>query len=243
MWKLRPNFSHLYSPKVCRLFDIWPNIAHVSNSIEFFTAVKNFHRIRHSHDIYDRIHHMWKIRPNFSHLYSPKISHVKYPTKYIKREEFDRILHRCEQLDLIRHCYDIFDRIHRMWKVRPNFSHLYSPIRPHVRCLTDYIKREKFNDILHRCGKIDRIHTICDILDRKHHMWEIRPNFSHLHLPKISNVKFRLNMSNMRNMIEYFTDVNNLTKFVSHHIFSRIHHMWKIRPNFSHLYFTKMCHM
>ena len=101
-----------------------------------------------------------------------------------------------------------------MWKIRPNFSHLYSPIRPHVRCLTDYIKREKFNDILHRCGKIDRIHTSCDILDRKHHMWIIRPNFSHLHLPKISNVKFRLNMSNIRNMIEYFTDVNNLTNFV-----------------------------
>ena len=78
-----------------------------------------------------------KIRPNFSHLYSPKISHVKYPTKYIKREEFDRILHRCEQLDLIRLSYDIFDRIHRMWKIRPNFSHLYSPIRPRVRCLTD----------------------------------------------------------------------------------------------------------
>ena len=145
---------------------------------------------------------MWKIRPNFSHLYSPKISHVKYPTKSIKRKEFDRILHRCELLDLIRHSYDIFDRIHHMWKIRPNFSHLHSPIRPRVRCLTDYIKREKFNDILHRCGKIDRIHTSCGILDRKHHMWKIRPNFSHLHLPKISNVKFRLNMSNMRNMIE-----------------------------------------
>ena len=45
-------------------------------------------------------------------------------------------------------------------KIRPNFSHLYSPIRPRVRCLTDYIKREKFNGILHRCGKIDRIHTM-----------------------------------------------------------------------------------
>ena len=157
----------------------------LSNSIEFFTAVKNFHQIRHSHDIFDRIHHMWKIRPNFSHLYSPKISHVKYPTEYIKRGEFDRIRHRCEQLDLIRHSYDIFDRIHHMWKIRPNFSHLYSPIRPHVRYLTDYIKREKLNDILQRCGKIDRIHTSCDILDRKHHMWKIRPNFSHLYSPKI----------------------------------------------------------
>ena len=104
-------------------------------------------------DLLDRKSHMWKMRPNFSHLYSPKISHVKYPIKYIKRKEFDRILHRCELLDLIRHSYDIFDRIYHMWKIRPNFSHLYSPIRPRVRCLTDYIKREKFNDILHRCGK------------------------------------------------------------------------------------------
>ena len=89
MRKMRPNFSQLYSPKMCHLFDILPNIAQVSNSIEFFAAVKNFHRIRHSHDIFDRIHHMWKIRPNFSHLYSPKISHVKCPTKYIKREKFE----------------------------------------------------------------------------------------------------------------------------------------------------------
>ena len=96
MRKMRPNFSHLLTPKICHLFNIWPIMAQVSNSIEFFAAVKNFHRIRHSHDIFDRIHHMWKIRTNFSHLYSPKISHVKYPTKYIKREEFDRILHRCE---------------------------------------------------------------------------------------------------------------------------------------------------
>ena len=245
---LTPLFTESVSP-------VWhqPKIAHVSNFIEFFTAVKNFHRIRHSHDIYDRIHHMWKIRPNFSHLYSPKISHVKYPTKYIKREEFDRILHRCEQLDLIRHCHDIFDRIHHMWKVRPNFSHLYSPIRPHVRCLTDYIKREKFNDILHRCGKIDRIHTSCDILDRKYHMWEIRPNFSHLYLPKISNVKFRLNMSNMRNMIEYFTDVNNLTKFVKVITYSaeyitceksdRISHTYILPKCVTYKKFDRICHL
>ena len=34
-------------------------------------------------------------------------------------------------------------------------------------------------------AKIYRIHTRCDILDRIHHMWKIRPNFSHLYLPKI----------------------------------------------------------
>ena len=238
---MRPNFSHLYSPKMCHLFDIWPNIAQVSNSIKFFAAVKNFRRIRHSHDVFDRIHHMWKIRPNFSHLYSPKISHVKYPTKYIKPEEFDRILHRCEQLDLIRHSYDTFDRIHHMWKIRPNFSHLYSSIRPRVRYLTDYIKHEKFNDILHICGKIDRIHTTCDILDRKHHMWKIRPNFSHLHLPKISNVKFRLNMSNMRNMIEYFTDVNNLTKFVKVITYSAEYITCEKSDRISHTYILPKC--
>ena len=118
--KIRPNFSHLYSPQM------WPNIAHVSNSIEFFTAVKNFHRIRHSHDIFDRIHHMWKFRPNFSHIYSPKISHVKYPTEYIKRDEFDRIRHRCEQLDLIRHSYDIFDRIHHVKNPTEFLTHIFA---------------------------------------------------------------------------------------------------------------------
>ena len=160
MWKMRPNFSHLYSPKVCRLFDIWPNIAHVSNSIEFFIAVKNFHRIRHSHDIFDRIHHMWKFRPNFSHLYSPKLSHVKYPTEYIKRDEFDRIRHRCEQIDLIRHSYDIFDRIHHMWKIRPNFSHIYSPIMPRVIYSTDYVRNSMI--FCTYVAKIYRIHTRCE---------------------------------------------------------------------------------
>ena len=104
-------------------------------------------------DLLDRKRHMWKIRPNFSHLYSPKISHVKYPTEYIKRDKFNRMLHRCEQLDLIRHSYDIFDRIHHMWKIRPYFSHLYSPIMSRVKYTTDYVKREDFDDILHGCEK------------------------------------------------------------------------------------------
>ena len=76
---------------------------YVEKSIEFIQVVT-----------YSTEYITGKIRPNFSHLYSPKISHVKYPTEYIKREEFDTILHRCEQLDLIRHSYDIFDRIHHM---------------------------------------------------------------------------------------------------------------------------------
>ena len=151
MWKMRPNFSHLYSPKVCRLFDIWPNITHVSNSIKFFTAVKNVHRIRHSYDIFDSIHHMRKIRPNFSHLYSPKISHVKYPTEYIKREEFDRIRHRCEQFDQIRHSYDIFDRIHHMWK---NPTEFLTPI---------------FAD-----------NATCNLLDRLYQTWEIQWYTAHM---------------------------------------------------------------
>ena len=128
-----------------------------------------------------------------------------------------------------------------MWNMQPNFSHLYSPIRPRVRCLTDYIKREIFNDILHRCRKIDRIHTSCDILDRKHHMWKIRPNFSHLYVPKISNVKFRPNMSNMRNMIEYFTDVNNLTKFVKVITYSAEYITCEKSDRISHTYILPKC--
>ena len=138
-WEKCDQISHTFIHRKCVTCltsdQIWHRWVILSNFSQLLW--KNFHRIRHSHDIFDRIHHMWKIRPNFSHLYSPKILHVKYPTKYIKHEEFDRILHRCEQLDLIRLSYDIFDRIHRMWKFRPNFSHLYSPIRPRVRCLTD----------------------------------------------------------------------------------------------------------
>ena len=117
---------------------------------------------------------MWKIRPNFSHQYSPKILHVKYPTEYIKREEFNRIRHRCEQLDLIRHSYDIFDRIHHMWKIRPYFSHLYLPIMPRVIYSTDYTKREKFNDILHICGKYR---------SKSYKMWHIGQNTSHVKIP------------------------------------------------------------
>ena len=81
----------------------------------------------------------------------------------------------------------------------------------------------------------------CDILDRKHHMWKIRPNFSSLHLPKISNVKFRLNMSNMRNMIEYFTDVNNLTKFVKVITYSAEYITCEKSDRISHTYILPKC--
>ena len=136
-----------------------------------------------------------------------------------------------------------------MWKIRPKFSYLYSTIRSRVRCLTDYIKHEKFNDILHRCGKIDLIHTSCDILDRKHHLWKIRPNFSHLHC---RNIKCKVPTEYVKHE-EYDRIFHRCEQFdqicQSHHIFSRIHHMWKIRPNFSHLYFTtcnkfdRICHL
>ena len=157
---MRPNFSHLYLPKMFHLFDIWPNIAYVTNYIEFFAAVNNFHRIRHSHDVFDSIHHMWKTRPNFSHLYSPKISHVKYPTKYIKREEFDRILHRCEQLDLIRHSYDIFDRIH------------------HVKNPTEFL-RPIFADKA-TCKMFDRLYQTWEIQWYTAQMWKNRSNSNKL---------------------------------------------------------------
>ena len=151
MWKIRSNLSHRREESVP--WEIRFNIAHVSNFIEFFTAVKNVPRIRHSHDISDRIHHMWKIRPNFSHLHLPKISHVKYPTEYIKREEFDRIRHRCEQLDLIRHSYDIFDRIHHMWK---NPTEFLTPI---------------FADNA-TCNLLDRLYQTLEIQWYTAHMWQ-----------------------------------------------------------------------
>ena len=196
-------------------------------------------------DLLDRKRHMWKMRPNFSHLYSPKISHVKYPTEYIKHEEFNRILHRCEHLDLIRHSYDIFDRIHHMWKIRPNFSHLYSPIMSRVKYSTDYVKREDFDDILHGCGKIDLFRISCDILDRKRYMWKIRPNFSHLYSPQMCHL-FDIwpNIAHVSNSIEFFTAVKNFHRIRhSHDIFDRIHHMWKFRSNFSHIYSPKISHV
>ena len=158
---------------------------------------------------------MWKIRPNFSHLYSKIMSRVNYSTDYVKREKFNDILHGCGKIDLIRTSCDLLDRKRHMWKIRPNFSHLYSP---KVCRLFDI-----WPNIAHVCNSIEfftavknfhRIRHSHDIFDRIHHMWKTQPNFSHLYLPKISNVKFRLNMSNIRNIIEYFTDVNNLTKFV-----------------------------
>ena len=73
-------------------------------------------------------------------------------------------------------------------KIRPNFSHLYSPIMSLVKYSTNYVSREKFNDILHGCGKIDLIRTSCDILDRKRQMRKMRPNFSHLYSPKMCHL-------------------------------------------------------
>ena len=70
---------------------------------------------------------------------------------------------------------------------------------------------------------------------------KIRPNFSHLHLSKISNVKFRLNMSNMRNMIEYFTDVNNLTKFVKAIAYSAEYITCEKSDRISHTYILPKC--
>ena len=186
-WRIRSNTSQMWT--------VWPN--------------------RQSYLIFSRIHYMWKIRPNFSHLYSKIMSRVKYSTDYVKREKFNDILHGCRKIDLIRTSCDLLDRKRHMWKVRPNFSHLYSPkvcclfyIWPNIAHVSNSI--EFFTAV----KNVRRIRHSHDIFDRIHHMWKIRPNFSHLYLPKISNVKFRLNMSNMRNMIEYFTDGNNLTKFV-----------------------------
>ena len=180
MWKIRPNFSHLYSPIMSRvkystnyvkrekfndilhcygkidlirtLWHIGQKTSHEKNATEFLTPlftenvspVWHLTKLGQVSNILSNSSESWYIRQNTPHVKNPTefltpifAENVKYPTKYIKREEFDRILHRCEQLDLIRLSYDIFDRIHHMWKIRPNFSHLYSPIRPRVRCLTD----------------------------------------------------------------------------------------------------------
>ena len=158
---------------------------------------------------------MWKIRPNFSHVNSLIMSRVKYSTNYVKREKFNDILHGCGKIDLIRTSCNILDIKRHMRKMRPNFSHLYSPQMCHLFDIWPNIAQVSNSiEFFAAVKNFHRIRHSHDIFDRKHHMWKIRPNFSHPHFPKISNVKFRLNMSNMRNSIEYFTDVNNLTKFV-----------------------------
>ena len=146
----------------------------------------------------------------------------------------------------------------QLWHIRQNSSHVKNPTEVLIPIFDDKVT----------CKMFDRLYQTWKIQWYTAQMWKNRSNSYKLWhtgqktslvknptefltptFAEISNVKFRLNMSNMRNMIEYFTDVNNLTKFVCHHIFSRIHHMWKIRPNFSHLYFTtcnkfdRICHL
>ena len=126
-----------------------------------------------------------------------------------------------------------------MWKIRTNFSHLYSPIRPRVSCLTDYNKREKFNDIPH--GK-NRLYS--------YKLWHTGQKTSHVKNPtefltptfaKNIKCKVRLNMSNMRNMIEYFTDVNNLTKFVKVITYSAEYITCEKSDRISHTYILPKC--
>ena len=139
-----------------------------------------------------------------------------------------------------------------MWKIRPNFSHLYSPIRPHVRCLTDYIKREKFNDILHRCGFLTPIfadNATCNLLDRLYQTWEIQYYTAHM----------------WQNSIEVIQDVTYWTEYIICENSNRISHTyicenikckisdligqtWGIRPNTSQMWTvwpksTKLSHI
>ena len=142
------------------------------------------------------------------------------------------------KIDRIHTSCDILDRIHHLWKIRPNFSHLYSPIMSRLKYSSDFVKREDFNDILHGCGKIDLIRTSCDILDRKRHMWKIRPNFSQLYSPQMSHL-FDIwpNIAHVSKSIEFFIAVKKFHRIRhSHDIFDRIHHMWKFRLNFSHIF-------
>ena len=107
-----------------------------------------------------------------------------------------------------------------MWKIRPNFSHLYSPIMPRVIYTTDCTKREKFNDILHICGK-NR--------SKSYKMWNIWQNTSHV-----------------KNPTEFLTPI--FAENIKCKISDLISQTWRIRSNTSQLWTvwpnsTKLSHI
>ena len=142
-------------------------------------------------------------------------------------------------------------------KIRPNFSHLYSPIMPRVIYSTDNTKREKFNDILHICDKnlsnsykmwhigqntsyvkkSDRIsHTYiaenikCKISDLIGQTWGIRSNNSQMwrvwpNSTKLSHIQ--QNTSHGKNPTEFFTLI--FTDNVTCKIFDQLCQTWKIQ--------------
>ena len=112
----------------------------------YCTDVEKNDRIHTSCDILDRKHDMTNPTKFLTPTFAENIK-CKVPTEYVKHEEYDQILHRCEQFDQIRQSHHIFSRIHRMWK-SDRISHTY--ILP--KCVT--------------CKKFDRI---C-------HLWGIRSN-------------------------------------------------------------------
>ena len=71
----------------------------------------------------------------------------------------------------------------KLWHIRQNSSHVKNPIElltpifaemPRVIYSTDYTKREKFNDLLHICGKKR---------SKSYKMWRIGQNISHVKNP------------------------------------------------------------
>ena len=80
----------------------------------------------------------------------------KVPTEYVKHEEYDRILHRCEQ----------FDQIRQSSHIQQNTSHVKNPTEfltpifyqnlSHVRNSTVYVTCEEFDPILYSCETMEK---------------------------------------------------------------------------------------
>ena len=133
------------------------------------------------HGIFDRIHHMWKIRPNFSHLYSPKISNVKYPTG-------------------IYQTWVIRSNTPQMWTIRPNSSQLW-----HIRQNSSHVKNPtKF------LTPIFADNVSCKIFDRLYQTWEIQWYTAHM----------------WQNSIEVIQDVTYWTEYITCEKSDRISHTY-----------------
>ena len=174
MWTIRTYSSQLWH--------IRQNSSHVKNPTEFLTPIfadkatcKMFDRLYQTWDIQWYTAQMWKNRSNSYKLWhTGKTWHVKnpiefltptfaenskckVPTEYVKHEEYDRILHRCEQFDQIRQSHHIVSRIHHMWKNPTEFLiPIFYQNVSHVRNSTVYVTCEEFDPILYSCETMER---------------------------------------------------------------------------------------
>ena len=306
MWGIRSNTSQMWTirPYSSHLWHIRQNASHVKNPTDFLTPI--FAR-KTTCKMFDRLYQTWdeiqwytaqmlKNRSNSYKLWhtGQKTWHVKNPTKfltpifaenikckvpteYVKHEEYDRILHRCEQFDQIRQSHHIFSRIHHMGKIRPNFSHYILP-----KC----VKWKKFDRICHLWGirsntlqlwnygkMFDRLYQTWDEIQwytaqmlknrsNSYKFWHTGQKTWHVKNPTkfltptfAENIKCKVPTEYVKHE-EYDRILHRCEQFdqirQSHHIFSRIHHMGKIRPNFSHYIlpkcvkckkFDRICHL